>query len=75
MSVAENVAYGLRLRKVAKPEMSERARQALAMVRLEQKGDRLTLMKAEYEKAGPEPSHMRYGYVVPNGTIDHSVFA
>src|SRR6201986_5458479 len=41
---------------------------------LDQKGDRLTLMKAEYEKAGPEPSHMRYGYVVPNGTIDNSVF-
>jgi hypothetical protein len=32
-------------------------------------------MKAEYEKAGPEPSHIRYGYVVPNGNIDHSVFA
>ena len=24
-------------------------------------------MKAAYEKAGPEPSNMRYGYVVPNG--------
>jgi hypothetical protein len=42
---------------------------------LEQNGDRLTLMKAEYEKAGPEPSNTRYGYVVPNGAIDHSVFA
>jgi hypothetical protein len=33
------------------------------------------MMKAEYEKAGPEPSHTRYGYVVPNGTMDHSLFA
>jgi ABC-type Fe3+/spermidine/putrescine transport system ATPase subunit len=40
MSVAENVAYGLRLRKVGRDEMSKRTRQALAMVRLEQKGDR-----------------------------------
>lgn len=40
MSVAENVAYGLRLRKVAKDEMAKRTQQALAMVRLDQKGDR-----------------------------------
>jgi hypothetical protein len=26
-------------------------------------------------KARPEPSNKRCGYVVPNGTIDHSVFA
>ena len=32
------------------------------------------LMKAEYEKAGPEPSNIRYGYVVPNKPMDHSVF-
>src|SRR5580700_4357066 len=42
---------------------------------LELKGDHLAMMKAEYEKAGPEPSNTRYGYVVPNGPIDHSVFA
>ena len=42
---------------------------------LELKGDRFALMKAEYEKAGAEPSNMRYGYVVPNGAIDHKVFA
>ena len=42
---------------------------------LEFKGDRFALMKAEYEKAGPEPSHTRYGYVVPNGAVDHAVFA
>jgi predicted TIM-barrel fold metal-dependent hydrolase len=41
---------------------------------LELKGDRFAMMKAEYEKAGPEPSHTRYGYVVPDGSIDHSVF-
>lgn len=40
MSVAENVAYGLRLRKVGKEEMSKRTQQALAMVRLDKKGDR-----------------------------------
>jgi putative spermidine/putrescine transport system ATP-binding protein/spermidine/putrescine transport system ATP-binding protein len=40
MSVAENVAYGLRLRKTAKGEMSKRTQQALEMVRLDQKGDR-----------------------------------
>jgi uncharacterized protein len=38
-------------------------------------GDRFAMMKAEYEKAGPEPSNTRYGYVVPNGMMDHSVFA
>jgi hypothetical protein len=27
-------------------------------------GDRFAVMKAEYEKAGPEPSHTRYGYLV-----------
>ena len=42
---------------------------------LDIKGDRFALMKAEYEKAGPEPSNVRYGYVVPNGSIDHKVFA
>src|SRR6201995_2308963 len=41
---------------------------------LELKGDRFAMMKSEYEKAGPEPSNTRYGYVVPNGPIDHSVF-
>ena len=42
---------------------------------LELKGDRFALMKTEYEKAGPEPSNMRYGYVVPSKPIDHTVFA
>jgi hypothetical protein len=42
---------------------------------LELKGDRFALMKAEYQKNGPEPSNVRYGYVVPNGSIDHKVFA
>jgi predicted TIM-barrel fold metal-dependent hydrolase len=42
---------------------------------LDIKGDRFAMMKAAYEKAGPEPSNTRYGYVVPNGTVDHSVFA
>lgn len=40
MSVAENVAYGLRLRKIGKDEVTKRTQTALAMVRLEQKGDR-----------------------------------
>ena len=38
-------------------------------------GDRYAMMKAEYEKAGPEPSHTRYGYVVPKGNVDHTLFA
>jgi hypothetical protein len=42
---------------------------------LELKGDRFAMMKAEYEKAGPEPSNTRYGYVVPTGAMDHRVFA
>jgi len=33
-TVAENVAYGLRMRKVARPEMEERIRQSLDIVRL-----------------------------------------
>ena len=48
---------------------------ALQRAMLELKGDRFALMKAEYEKAGPEPSNIRYGYVVPNGPVDHGVFA
>ena len=42
---------------------------------LDIKADRFALMKAEYEKAGAESSNVRYGYVVPNGAIDHGVFA
>jgi len=41
---------------------------------LELKNDKLTALKAEYDKAGPEPSNTRYGYVVPNRPMDHSVF-
>ena len=37
--------------------------------------DRFAALKAEYEKAGPERSNLRYGYVVPNGPVDYSVFA
>src|SRR3954462_312115 len=40
MNVAENVGYGLRVRKVAKPERAERVEEALALVRLEGFGDR-----------------------------------
>jgi hypothetical protein len=32
-------------------------------------------MKAEYEREGIKPSNLRYGYVVPQGPIDYSVFA
>jgi hypothetical protein len=42
---------------------------------LELRGDRFAMMKAEYDKGGAEPSNTRYGYVIPNGPIDHSVFA
>jgi hypothetical protein len=34
--------------------------------------DRFSALKAEYEKNGPEPSNMRYGYV--RGRINHAVF-
>ena len=40
MSVLDNIEYGLRVKKVAKPERVERARQALADVRLDGFGDR-----------------------------------
>jgi putative spermidine/putrescine transport system ATP-binding protein len=40
MSVAENVAYGLRVRGVAAAERRERAREMLSLVRLETFGDR-----------------------------------
>ncbi|MFE5670532.1 ABC transporter ATP-binding protein [Agromyces sp. NPDC056523] len=40
MSVLENVAYGLRVRGIGRKERLERARRALASVRLEQMGDR-----------------------------------
>jgi uncharacterized protein len=42
---------------------------------LDLSNDRFAAMKAEYEKNGPEPSNMRHGYVVPNGPIDHTLFA
>ena len=40
---------------------------------MELKQDRFSVMKAEYEKSGPERSNLRYGYV--HGPIDHKVFA
>src|SRR3954447_17534753 len=40
MSVGENVAYGLKVKKVAKGERAQRVEEALAMVRLEGYGDR-----------------------------------
>ena len=42
---------------------------------LDCKGDRFAQLKAQYQKAGQEPSNLRYGYVVPNGPVDYSVFA
>jgi hypothetical protein len=54
-----------------RPEIDEPLKRAM----LELKGDRFAVMKAEYEKAGPEPSNTRYGYVVPQRPMDHSVFA
>jgi putative spermidine/putrescine transport system ATP-binding protein len=41
MTVAENVAFGLEMRKVARPEITTRAREALRLVRLEGYADRL----------------------------------
>jgi putative spermidine/putrescine transport system ATP-binding protein len=40
MSVAENVAYGLKVRKVSKGERGDRVEEALALVRLDGFGDR-----------------------------------
>jgi uncharacterized protein len=40
---------------------------------LDLKKDRFAQLKAEYEKNGPEPSNVRYGYV--HGPIEHAVFA
>src|SRR6201999_2646263 len=40
MTVAENVAFPLSVRKVDKPEMQARVKRALEMVRLDQFGDR-----------------------------------
>jgi spermidine/putrescine ABC transporter ATP-binding subunit len=40
MNVADNIAYGLRMRGVAKPEIAERVAAALAMVRLQALADR-----------------------------------
>src|ERR1043165_735932 len=40
MTVAENVAFGLEMRKVAKAEITTRAREALRLVRLEAYADR-----------------------------------
>jgi predicted TIM-barrel fold metal-dependent hydrolase len=42
---------------------------------LELSRDRYAALKAEYEKEGPARSNMRYGYVVPNVPVDHSLFA
>jgi predicted TIM-barrel fold metal-dependent hydrolase len=42
---------------------------------LDIKGDRLTALKEAYEKEGPDRSNLRYGYVVPNGPVDYSLFA
>ena len=42
---------------------------------LDFEGDKLTALKAEYDKEGPGRSNMRYGYVVPSRPVDYSVFA
>ncbi len=42
---------------------------------LEVKQDRFAALRAEYEKEGPARSNLRYGYVVPNGPVDYSLFA
>jgi predicted TIM-barrel fold metal-dependent hydrolase len=42
---------------------------------IELRNDRFAALKAEYEKQGAEPSNLRYGYVVPNGPVDYSMFA
>ncbi len=44
--------------------------------RLELGQDRITAWKAEYEKNGAEPSHIRYGYVHPSvAQFPHELFA
>src|SRR5260370_21919596 len=40
---------------------------------LDIKGDRFALMKAEYEEAGPEPSHPPHTSRKPNNPHEHSV--
>lgn len=40
MTVAQNVGYGLQVRKLARPEIAERVRRALVLVRMEGFGDR-----------------------------------
>jgi hypothetical protein len=40
---------------------------------MELQQDRFSALKAAYQRSGPEPSNMRYGYV--NGPLDHSLFA
>jgi len=37
--------------------------------------DNVTKWKEAYDKAGPARSNLRYGYVVPSGPVDYSVFA
>ena len=39
---------------------------------LDVQGDRFAALKADYDKAGPNPSNLRYGYV--NTAPDHAVF-
>jgi uncharacterized protein len=42
---------------------------------LELSRDRFASLKVDYQKAGPEPSNLRYDYVVPNRPVNYSVFA
>lgn len=41
MTVAENIAFGLKMRKCSKAEIAERVREAVALVKLEKMADRL----------------------------------
>ena len=43
LTVAENVAFGLKAQRVAKPEIEQRVREALALVRMERFADRSVL--------------------------------
>jgi predicted TIM-barrel fold metal-dependent hydrolase len=42
---------------------------------LDLNNDRFAQRKIEYQKEGATPTNMRYGYMVPNGSVDPSVFS
>src|SRR3954463_4249844 len=69
MSVGENVAYGLKVKKVAKSERAQRVEEALAMVRLEGYGERRPRQLAGGPRRSQLPGGQRQAFALARALV------